>query len=59
LQDLTPFLLVTPFLLDPVQHLVATLLVGVPIYQLIGPVVVRYGVDRGAVLAADSRTAAE
>jgi len=45
--------------LDPAQHLVATRLVGVLIYQLIGPAVVRYGINRGAALAADSGTAAE
>jgi Kef-type K+ transport system membrane component KefB len=45
--------------LDPVQQLVATLLVGVLIYQLAGPLIVRYGVKRGAALEADTQTTAE
>jgi hypothetical protein len=40
----------------PVRQLVGTLLVGVLIYQLIGPLIVRYGVTRGGELAAQRRS---
>lgn len=40
--------------LVPMRQLVATLLVGVLIYQLIGPLIVRHAVKQGAALAARS-----
>jgi Kef-type K+ transport system membrane component KefB len=45
--------------LDPIRQLVAILLVGVLIYQLIGPLIVGYGVKRGVALAARSRAPTE
>jgi Kef-type K+ transport system membrane component KefB len=45
--------------LDPIRHLVATLLVGVLIYQLVGPLIVRHAVTRGTALAARSEVPAD